>query len=121
DTPEDVIRLVVAGLDSLEIEDRETAEPGERGGEADVDDRVHRRGEDRDRERQSAEDLIERDVGRLDRVRAGRERDVLEAVRRPDRVDLRAEGTTSGGGDWARALDHGSSSLDRSPDSTVPR
>ncbi len=39
----------------------------------------------------AAERLREIDVGGLDRVGAGRERDVLEAVGRPDRVDLAAE------------------------------
>ena len=49
---EDRVGVVVAGLDALEVQDREPAELAELPGEPDVDDRVHRRREDRDRERQ---------------------------------------------------------------------
>ena len=46
----------------------------------------------------TGEDLGEVDVGRLDRVGAGRERDVLESVRRTDGVDLRMEDASLGRG-----------------------
>ena len=83
--------VVVAELHALEVEEREPAEAGELGGQPDVGDRVHRRGDDRELEADAAEVLREDDVGRVDRVRAGGERDVLEAVGRADRVHLRAE------------------------------
>ena len=51
DPLEDLVRVVVAGLDALEVEDREAAEPRERAGEPGVDDGVHRRRQDRDRQR----------------------------------------------------------------------
>ena len=98
DRGEDLAGLVVAGLDALEVEDRQAAEPGQPAGERGVDDRVHRRREDRDRELDAAEDLAQLDVGRLDRVGAGRERDVLEAVGRAEVVDLRAEDAPVGRG-----------------------
>ena len=91
DPLEDRVGIVVAGLDALEVQDREPAEAGQLAGQPGIDDRVHRRGEDRDREVDAAERLGEVDVGRLDGVGAGRERDVLEAVGRADRVDLRVE------------------------------
>ena len=43
-------------------------------------------------------DLAELDVGRLDRVGPRRERDVLEAVRRAEVIDLRAEDSPVCGG-----------------------
>ena len=91
DSLEDRVGVVVAGLDALEVEDREAAEAGQRAGHPGVDDGVHRGGEDRDRQVDAAEGLGEIDVGRLDGVGAGGERDVLEAVGRADRVDLRME------------------------------
>ena len=91
DPVEDLVGVVVAGLDAFEVEDREPAEAGSR----------RRTGRRRRRPSptatigmpsvDAAEVLREHDVGRLDRVRAGGERDVLEAVGRADRVDLRAE------------------------------
>ncbi len=103
DPGQDGIGIVVTGLDALEVEDRQATEAGQLGGQADVDDGVHRRGDDRDGQVDPAQDLVEADVVGLDRARAGRQRDVLEAVRRPDRVDLRVEdpalGRLTRGGD----------------------
>ena len=73
DPLEHAVRVVVARLDALEVEDGEPAEPGERAGQSRVDDGIHRRGQDRDRELDAAERLGELDVGGLDRVGAGRE------------------------------------------------
>jgi hypothetical protein len=94
DLREHCIGIVVPSLNTLEVQDRQPTETSERPGEARIDDRVHRGREDGDRERNAAEIKGEVDVGGLDRVGAGRKRDVLEAVRRPDRVDLRAEDAT---------------------------
>ena len=91
DPLEDRVGVVVARLDALEVQDGEPAEPGERAGHPRVHDRVHRRGEDRDREVDAAEGLGQIDIGRLDGVGAGSERDVLEAVGRADRVHLGVE------------------------------
>ena len=63
------------------------------------------------------EDLGEIDVGRLDRVGAGRERDVLESVRRSDRVDLGMEDAPLGRG---RIRDVRRSPSDRSRGPPVP-
>ncbi len=112
DPLEDRGRVVVAGLDALEVEDGEAAEAGEHAGAPGVDDGVHGGGEDRDAERDAGEVLLQRDVVRLDGLRAGRERDVLEAVGRADRVDLRAEvaprGRLDASGDRGcrRSIDH---------------
>ena len=48
-------RIVEARLDALEVEDREPAEARQDACECRVDDGVHRRGEDRDREIQPGE------------------------------------------------------------------
>ena len=91
-------RVVVARLDALEVEDRQAAEPGQRAGERRVDDRVHRRGEDRDRELDAAEGLGELDVGRLDRVRARARARRPRSRRSGGSVDLRAEDAALGRG-----------------------
>ncbi len=96
DLAEQLVRVVVAGLDALEIEDRETAESPELPGEPGIDDGVHGGREDRDGEIDAGERLGQVDIGRFDRVRAGGERDVLEAVRRADRVHLRMEDAALG-------------------------
>ena len=98
DPLQDGVGVVVAGLDALEVEDRETAETRELAGHPHVDDGVHRGGQDRDLERDAAERLREVDVRRLDRVRSGRQRDVLEAIGGPDRVDLGMEDAPAGRG-----------------------
>ena len=49
DPLQDGVGVVVAGLDAFEVEDRETAETGELAGHPDIDDGVHRGGQDRDR------------------------------------------------------------------------
>ena len=89
-------RVVVAGLDAFEVEDREATEPGQRAGEPRVDDRVHGRREDRDGQRNAGEDLRQVHVVGLDRVEAGRERDVLEPVCRAELVDLGAKCAPAG-------------------------
>src|SRR5688500_9761858 len=91
DAGENLIGFVVAGLDSLEIQDGETAQAGQLAGEASVDDRVHRGGEDRDRKGNTAHVDGQVNVGGLYCARAGRERDVLKAVGRANRIDLRVE------------------------------
>ena len=124
---EDRVGVVVAGLDALEIEDREATEAGQRTGQPGVDDRIHRGSQDRDRQVDAAEDLGEVDVGRLDGVGAGGERDVLEAVGRADRVDLRMEdaplrGTRRlGGGGDPGSLDHVLLLCRLAPDLHAPR
>ena len=50
DPLEDRVRVVVARLDALEVEDRQPAEPRQRAGHPRVDHGVHRRREDRDRQ-----------------------------------------------------------------------
>ena len=47
---ENFLRVFVAGLDAFEIEDREAAEFAHGDGEADVDDAIHRAGEDGNRQ-----------------------------------------------------------------------
>ena len=91
DAVQDLGRVVVAELDALEVEDREAAEAGQLAGQAHVRDRVHRRRQDGHLEADPAEVLGEHDVGRVDRVGAGGEGHVLEAVRRADRIHLGAE------------------------------
>ena len=109
DAPQDLGRVVVACLDALEVEDREATQAGQLAGHPHVDDGVHGRSQDRDGEVDATERLAEVDVGRLDRVRARRQRDVLEAVGRPDGIDLRMEDTARGRGGRRRrlgSLDH---------------
>ena len=112
DAIEDRGRFVVAGLDALEVQDREATEAGQRPGHPRIDDRVHRRGQDRDRKVDAAEGLAEIDVGRLDGVGTGCERDVLEPVGRADRVNLGMEDTALRGtgqlgrGGHPGSLDH---------------
>jgi hypothetical protein len=67
---EDCVGVVVTGLNALEIQDRQPAEPAELRREPDVDDRVHRRREDWDCEREPGERAADVDVGRLDRLGA---------------------------------------------------
>ena len=55
DPLQDRVGIVVAGLDALEVEDREPAEPCQLPGHPGIHDRVHRRGEDRDLELDAAE------------------------------------------------------------------
>ena len=57
DPLEDGVGIVVARLDAFEVEDRETAEAGELAGHAGIDDGVHRRGEDRDRQRRCRQNV----------------------------------------------------------------
>ena len=101
-----VVGIVVARLDALKVEDGEPTEPGQFAGHPCVDDRVHRGGEDRDGEVDAAEGLGQIDVGRLDRVGAGGERDILEAVGRPDGVDLGMEDAARRRGGCLGSLDH---------------
>ena len=91
DALEDAVRIVVAGLHALEVQDRQAAEPGQLPRQPRVDHGVHRGREDGDPELDAAEHLREVDVGRFDRAGAGRERHVLEAVGRSDRVHLAVE------------------------------
>jgi hypothetical protein len=88
---EDRVGIVVAGLDALEVQHREATQPGQLAREARIDHRVHRRGDDRDRERDPGQRTGDVDVGRLDRLGAGSQRDVLEAERGAEVVDLRAK------------------------------
>ena len=120
DPLEDRVRIVVARLDTLEVEDRQAAEPRQRAGHPRVDDGVHRRGEDRDRQVDAAERLGQVDVGRLDRVGAGRERHVLEAVGRPDRVHLRVEDAPLRGARSGSLADGAPVRVDHGAESTEP-
>src|SRR5205814_2167954 len=81
-------RVLVSGLDALEVQDGQAAESRELAREANVDDRVHGRRQDGDSKLEAAEALLEVDVARFDGFRSGRERDVLEAIGRTDRIDL---------------------------------
>ena len=98
DPAEDLVRVVVAGLDALEVEDREPAEaasaPANRGSTTAsiAEARIGMPSVD------AAERLAELDVGRLDRGGPGRERDVLEAVGRAEGVDLGPEDPSIGAG-----------------------
>ena len=91
DARDDGVGILEPRLHALEVQDGEPAEPRQLAGEAGVDDGVHRGREDGDLERQATERLIEANVGGFDGLRPGGERDVLEAVRRADAVDLRTE------------------------------
>ncbi len=97
DLLEDGARVIEARLDALEIEDREPAESRQGSRERRVHHRVHGRRQDRDREVDAGKRLAEVDVGGFDGVRAGRKRDVVEAVGLPDRVHLRAKDPALGG------------------------
>ncbi len=91
ETLEHRIGVVVTSLDTLEVEDREATEASQRAGHPGVDHRVHRGGQDRDRQVDAAQGLGEIDVRRLDGVGARSERHVLETVGRADRIHLRME------------------------------
>ena len=97
DPLEHLVGVVIASLDAFEVEDGKTAEAGQHAREPGIDHRVHRRREDRHAQLETREGLREIDVGGLDRLRPGCQRDVLEPVRRPDRVDLRAEDASARG------------------------
>ena len=92
DPGEDRVRIVVAGLDALEVEDR----PARRDAPAHRPIRGSTTASIADARIGIARSMpqnvwAEVDVGRLDRVGARGERHVLEAVGRPDRVHLRVE------------------------------
>jgi hypothetical protein len=71
DLLENRVGIVVSSLDALEVQHREAAESGELAGEPGIDDRVHRGGDDRNREREPGQRTGQVDVGRFDRLRAG--------------------------------------------------
>jgi hypothetical protein len=106
DPGEDLAGFVVAGLDTLQVQDRETAKAGQLSRKTGVDDRVHGGRQDRDREGDAAQLDRQVNVRRLDRARAGRQRDVLEAVGGTDRVDLRMEDPALRGGAGLGLVEH---------------
>ena len=73
DRGEDSAWVVIARLNALEVQDRQTAETGELTGQPGVHDGVHCRREDRNRQRDPGERLGQVDVGWLARVNAGGE------------------------------------------------
>ena len=85
---QDGIGILVANLDALQVEDGQAAQAGELARKSRVDDRIHRRRQDRDLEWQATKRLREVHVRRLDRDGTGRQRDVLESVGRSQLVDL---------------------------------
>src|SRR5206468_2451624 len=88
--------IVVARLDAFEVEDGEPPEASESTRERRIDHRVHRGREHRNAEGDPREHLGKIDVVGLDRIQAGRERDILEAIRRPELVDLGTERAADG-------------------------
>jgi hypothetical protein len=93
----DDVGVLEPRLHPLQVEDGEAAERREGPREAGVHHGVHRGREHRDRQADPTDLRREVDVRGLDRVRPGREGDVLEAVCRTQRVDLGAEDTAGGG------------------------
>ena len=85
---DDRVGRLVARLDPLEVEDRESAQPGQLAGESGIDDGIHGRSEDGDGERDARQVEPRIDVGRLDGRRTRGQRDVVEAIRRTKRIDL---------------------------------
>ena len=73
DPLEDLGRVVVPGLDALEVEERQAAQARQLAGQADVRDGIHRRGEDGDLEVDAAERLREDDIRGVDGVGARRQ------------------------------------------------
>ncbi len=96
DPRQDRVGLVVACLDTLQVEDRDTTQTSQLTREPDVDDGVHGRRQHRDAQVQASE--VDRGVHLrgLDGLDAGRQRDVIEAVGRADGVDARCASGTSG-------------------------
>ena len=88
DPLQDLVGGVVARLDALEVEDRQPSEPPQLGRQPHVRDRIHCGGQDRNLERNAAEVLRKDNVGGINGVGAGGQRDILEAVRGSDRIDL---------------------------------
>ena len=118
DLGEHLRRVLVAGLHTLEIQDREPAEPREDAGERGIDHRVHGGGHDRDLEPMPQNDWpSSTSLGSMV-FGAGRQRDVFEAVGRSDLIDLRVEGrqrarsAAAGRAAGAVLLDHSAESTD---------
>ena len=100
DPLQDFAGIFVTRLQSLEVQNRQAAETGQRSREIGIYDRVHGRGEDRDLESEAA-DLGRRiDVCRIERLRPGRERDVVEAVCRAKGVRFRPSARALLAGDF---------------------
>jgi hypothetical protein len=74
------VRILVAGPDPLEVQDREPAQLAERAGDRRRDDAVHRRGHQRQLEPVGPERPGDVDVVRIARAPRGHDRDVIEAV-----------------------------------------
>ena len=77
---EDGLRILVAAIEALEVEDADAAKLGEGGGGADVDDGIHGRGEDRKLELDASDFAGDIDVVGVERYRARDESYVVEAV-----------------------------------------
>jgi len=93
DAPDDRGRVLVAGLDAVEVQHGQAAEPAHRHGERDVDDAVHRRAPEGDGKLQPAQAERDVDLVGVDGHPARHQRDLVEPVRTsspsPD-ADLRA-------------------------------
>jgi hypothetical protein len=87
DAPEDRCGVVVPCLQALEVEDGDAAETLELSREADIDDGVHGGGEDGDRQLETGDPNGGVHVRGLDGARAGRQRDVIEAVGSAQGID----------------------------------
>src|SRR5215510_13655301 len=83
DAVEDLVGIVVAGEDAFQIEHGEAAEAAHLDGELGADHAVHGRGDDGDLEAVATELPGNVDLVGIDGERAGNQRDVVEAVRRP--------------------------------------
>ena len=89
DPREHRVGIVVARLDAFEVEDRHAAEARQLTGKPHVRDRVHgRRRGSGSRSRRPQKSSRDVDLGGLDRLHAGRQGDVVEAVGGADGVDL---------------------------------
>jgi hypothetical protein len=73
-------RIIVPGLQALQVEHAQRTDARQRTAHPWVDDRVHGGRQDRHLELEAAERSVQLDVGRIERGLAGRERNIVEAV-----------------------------------------
>src|SRR5665213_1129369 len=83
DVVKDVAGILVARLHAVEVEHGETAEASHLLGEADIDDAVHGRRQERDRERRSVEGEAQINLVGIDGHPSGHQRHLVEAVGAP--------------------------------------
>ena len=84
------VGLVVACLDTLQVQDRDATQASQLAREPDVHHGVHGGGEHRDAQAQTREVDGGIDLGRLDRLHAGRQRDIVKAIGPPDAIEPRS-------------------------------